>query len=66
MANLLKSTTKSIGDESLQHLSTQASISPYEIISYIERKEREDLRENATQTAFQKIRLIVASYLFLY
>jgi hypothetical protein len=55
VANLLKSTTKSIGDESLQHLSTQASISPYEIISYIERKEREDLRKMLYKLIFKKL-----------
>jgi len=63
VANLLKSTTESIGDESLQHLATQASVSPAEIIAYIEKKELEDLRENATQTAFQKIRESDVSFL---
>jgi len=63
VADLLKSTTESIGDESLQYLAIKASVSLDEIIAYIERKEREDLGENATQTAFQKIRESDVSFL---
>jgi len=56
VADLLKLTTESIGDESLQHLANQARVSPDEIIAYIEKKEHDDLQENARLTAFQQIR----------
>ena len=63
VADLLKLTSESICDESLQYLANQADVSVDDIISYIERKEREDLQENANLTAFQRIRQTDDSFL---
>ena len=56
VAALLKLATDRIGDESVEHLANQAQISSGDVIAYIESKEREELQENATQTAFHRIR----------
>ena len=63
VADLLKLTSESICDESLQYLANQAHVSVDDIISYIERKESEDLQENANLTAFQRIRQTDDSFL---